>query len=101
MSLVSNTTNPDHTSHIKQKKWSIKSCQGYFDTNTTAVTLSSILLTISDTNEMFRLEGDLLKMLANENYNVDLANIPEKNYYLILQRRCTLMEKLSVKKHWG
>ena len=37
-----------------------------------------ILLTFRDTNKVFELKGDLLKMITNKNYNVNLANLPDK-----------------------
>ena len=36
------------------------------------------LLTFRDTNKVFKLRGDLLKMITNKNYNVDLANLSDK-----------------------
>ena len=36
------------------------------------------LLTFRDSNKQFELKGDLLKMITNENYNVDLASLSDK-----------------------
>ena len=36
------------------------------------------MLTFRDTNKAFELKGDLLKMITNKNYNVNLANLPDK-----------------------
>ena len=36
------------------------------------------MLTFRDTNKQFELKGDLLKMITNKNYNVDLASLQDK-----------------------
>ena len=36
------------------------------------------MLTIRDTSKVFELKGDLLKMITKNNYNVDLASLPDK-----------------------
>ena len=36
------------------------------------------MLTFRDTGKIFELEGDLLKMITNKNYNVDLASLADK-----------------------
>ena len=46
--------------------------------NTIPITLYNNLLTFRDTGKEFELEGDFLRMIFNENYNVDVASILEK-----------------------
>ena len=46
--------------------------------NTIPITLYNNLLTFRDTGKEFELEGDLLKMITNKNYNVDLASLADK-----------------------
>ena len=46
--------------------------------NTIPITLHDNLLTFRDTNKVFELKGDLLKMITNKNYNVDLASLQDK-----------------------
>ena len=46
--------------------------------NTIPITLHDNLLTFRDTNKVFELKGDLLKMIANRNYNVDHAGLSDK-----------------------
>ena len=46
--------------------------------NTIPITLHDNLLTFRDTNKIFELKGDLLKMITNKNYNVDLASLQDK-----------------------
>ena len=36
------------------------------------------MLTFRDTGKVFKLEGDLLKIMTNKNYNVDLASLADK-----------------------
>ena len=46
--------------------------------NTIQITLRDNLLTLRDTCKSFKLEGDLLKMITNKNYNVDLASLQDR-----------------------
>ena len=45
---------------------------------TIPVTLYNNLLTFRDTDKKFELQGYPSKMITNKNYNVDLANLPDK-----------------------
>ena len=45
---------------------------------TIPINLHDNLLTFRDTNKVFELQGDLLKMFTNKNYNVDLASLQDK-----------------------
>ena len=60
---------------------------------TKPVTLYDNLLTLRDSDKNFQLAGDLLKLMANKNYNVDLAKMSDKKLSFNLQRNCTLMKK--------
>ena len=46
--------------------------------NSIPITLNNNLLTFRDTNKQFELNGDLLKMITNKNYNIDLASLSDK-----------------------
>ena len=46
--------------------------------NTKPNILYNNLLTFRDTGKEIELQRDLLKMITNENYNVDLASLPDK-----------------------
>ena len=46
--------------------------------NTIPITPNTNLLTFRDTGKEFELKGDLLKMITNQNYNVDLASLADK-----------------------
>ena len=45
---------------------------------TIPITLHDNFLTFRDTNKVFELQGDLLKMITNKNYNVDLASLQDR-----------------------
>ena len=45
---------------------------------TIPITLYGNVLTFPDTNKQFDLEGDVLEMITNSKYNVDLASLADK-----------------------
>ena len=46
--------------------------------NSIPITLHGNMLTFRDTNKQFELTGDLLKMITNKDYNVNLASLQDK-----------------------
>ena len=46
--------------------------------NSIPITLYGNILTFRDTNKQFELKGDLLEMITNSKYNVDLASLQDK-----------------------
>ena len=40
------------------------------------------MLTFRDTDKEFERKGDLLKMITNKNYNVDLASLSDKKNFV-------------------
>ena len=46
--------------------------------NTIPITLHGNLLTFRDSGKEFELKGDLLEMITNKNYNIDLASLLDK-----------------------
>ena len=42
------------------------------------VTLYSIIITFSDSNKSFKLEGDLLKLISNYKFNADISNAQDR-----------------------
>ena len=80
MSPLSKITNPENTSQFKLVKVSSsKRINNLLIGNTKPVTFYDNLLTFRDIGEIIELEGDLLKMTTNKNYNVDHASLLEKN----------------------
>ena len=68
---------------------------------TIPVTLYRNLLTFRDTDKKFELQGNLLKMITNKNYNVDLANLPDKKQIFDLATEMYFDEKTSGNKSTG
>ena len=79
LSPLSKITNPENTSQFKLVKDSTSNrVNDLLIHNTIPITLHDNCLTFRDTNKVFELKGDLLKMITNKNYNVDLANLSDK-----------------------
>ena len=79
MSPLSKITNPENTTQFKLiKDSSSNRVNDLKINNSIPITLHNNLLTFRDTNEHFELKGDLLKMITNKNYNVDLASLSDK-----------------------
>ena len=79
MSPLSKITNPENTSQFKLvKDPSSNRVNDLNINNSIPITLYSNLLTFRDTGKEFELKGDLLKMITNKNYNVDLASLADK-----------------------
>ena len=50
-------------------------------------TLSSKMLTFGDCNKSFKLDGDLLKIMTNYNFNADHSNPQDKKYLMNLEKK--------------
>ena len=76
MSPLSKITNSENTTQFKLiKDSSSNRVNDLKINNSIPITLHNNLLTFRDTNKQFELKGDLLKMITNKNYNVDLASL--------------------------
>ena len=74
LSPLSKITNPEHTSQYKLVKYPSSNMVNFLLTNkTTPVTLYNSLLIFRDTDKKIELQGDVLKMVTNKNYNVDVG----------------------------
>ena len=79
MSPLSKITNPENASHFKLVKDSNSIRVNDLKLNKTIpITLYNNMLTFRDTGKEFELKGDLLKLITNKNYNVDLASLQDK-----------------------
>ena len=79
MSPLSRITNPENSSQFKLVKDSSSNRVNDLKINKTIpITLYGNMLTFRDTNKQFELRGDLLKMITNSKYNVDLASLADK-----------------------
>ena len=79
MSPLSKITNPENTTQFKLVKDSTSIRVNDLKINKTIpITLYTNMLTFRDTGREFELNGDLLKMITNKNYNVDFASLSDK-----------------------
>ena len=80
VSPLSKITNPEDTTQFKLVNVSNSNRVKDLKRNKTIPsTLHDNLLTFRDTNKISELKGDILKMITNKNYNVDLASLKDKN----------------------
>ena len=79
MSPLSKITNPENTSQFRlQRDHNSNRVNDLLMKNKIPTTLYGNMLTFRDTNKQFELKGDLLEMIANKNYNEDLASLADK-----------------------
>ena len=77
-SPLSKITNPENTSQFNLvKDPNSNRVNDLLIHNTLPVTLYNNLLKVPDTDKKFELLGDLLKMITNKSYNVDLAKLSD------------------------
>ena len=79
ISPLSKITYPENTSQFRLVKVSNSNrVNDLLIKNTKPITEHNNLLTFRDTGKVFELKGDLLKIIANKNYNVNLARLADK-----------------------
>ena len=79
MSPLSKITNPENATQFKLVKDSDSNrVNDLLIHNAIPITFYYNLLTFRDTGKEFELKGDLLKMITNKNFNVDLASLADK-----------------------
>ena len=79
MSPLSKITNPENASQFRLVKDSSSNrVNDLLIHNTIPITLYNNILTFRDTGKEFELKRDLLKMITNNNFNVDLASLSDK-----------------------
>ena len=79
MSPLSRITNPENASQFKLvKDLSSNRVNDLKINKTIPITLYGNMLTFRDTNKQFELKGDLLEMITNSKFNVDLASLADK-----------------------
>ena len=79
MSPLSRITNPENASQFKLVKDPSSNRVNDLKINKTIpITLYGNMLTFRDTNKQFELKGDLLEMITNSKFNVDLASLADK-----------------------
>ena len=79
MSPLSKITNPENTSQFKLvKDPSSNRVNDLKINNSIPITYICNILTFRDTGKEFELTGDLLEMITNSKYNVNLASLADK-----------------------
>ena len=79
MSPLSKITNPENSSQFKLvKDHNSNRVNDLLIKNTIPITLYNNFLTFRDTGKEFESKGGLLKMITNNNYNVDHASLADK-----------------------
>ena len=79
MSPLSKITNPENTGQFKLvKDPSSNRVNDLKIHNSIPITLYGNMLTFRDANKQFELKGDLLEMITNSKFNVDLASLSDK-----------------------
>ena len=79
MSPLSKITNPENASQFKLVKDSnTNRVNDLLIHNTIPITLYNNIVIFCDTGREFELKGDLLKMITNKNYTIDLASLSDK-----------------------
>ena len=81
LSPLAKITNPENSTQFKLVKYSNSNrVNDLLIHNTIPITLHDNLLTFCDSGKVFELEAELLKMMANKNYNIDLASLSAKKF---------------------
>ena len=79
MSPLSKVANPEGTSQFELvKDPNSNRVNNLLMHGSISITLYNNMLTFHDTNKQLELKGDLLGMITNKNYDVDLANLADK-----------------------
>ena len=87
MSPLSKITNPQNTSQFRLKKdHNSNGVNDLLMKNKSPITLYGNMLLFRDSGKVFELKGDLLEMITNSKYNVDLASLQDKKLMYIFAR---------------
>ena len=99
MSPLSKITNPENTSQFKLVKDSNSNRVNDLKIhNTIPITLYGNMLTFRETNKQFELKGDLLEMITNSKYSVDLASLADKKLMYDFAKEMNFDQKAIGKK---
>ena len=99
MSPLSRITNPDNTSQFRSVKDHNSNRVNDLKINKTIpITLYGNMLTFRHTNKQFKLKGDLLEMITNSKFNVDLASLSDKKLMYDFAKEIHFDPKASVNK---
>ena len=66
---------------------------GFLVQGSIPVSLYSNMITFRDSKKTFKLDGDLLKVVTNYKFNADHSNPQDKNKFMSLQKKWTVIPK--------
>ena len=96
---LSKITNPENTSQFKLvEDFTSNRVNDLLIHNTIPVTLHDKLLTFRDTGKILESKRDLLKMITNKNYNVNLAGLSDKKLVYDFAKKMSFDSKTQGKK---
>ena len=99
MSPSSKITNPENTKEFRlEKDHNSNRVNDLLMKNKIQITLYGNMLTFRDTNKQFELKGDLLEMIINGKYNVDLASLADKKLTYDFAKEMNFDQKAIGKK---
>ena len=99
MSPLSKITNPENASQFKLVKDSSSNRVNDLKIhNSIPITLYGNMLTFRDTNKQLESKGDLLEMITNSKYNVDLASLADKKLMYNFGKEMNFDQKAVGKK---
>ena len=99
MSPLSKITNPENTSQFRlEKDHNSNRVNDLLMKNEIPITLYGNMLTFRDSGKVFELKGDLLEMITNRKYNVDLASLQDKKLMNDFAKEMNFDQKALVKK---
>ena len=88
-SSLSKTTNPENTTQFKLVKvFTSNRVKDLLIHNSIPICLHDNLLTFRETSKVFEIKGDLLKMITNKIYNVDLASLSGRKLMYDFAKEC-------------
>ena len=88
MSPLSKITNPENTTQFKLvKNHKSKRVNNLLTKSTIPITLYSNMLTFRDIGRDFELKRELLKLITNKNYNVNLASLQDKKLMYVFAKK--------------
>ena len=100
MSPLSKNTNPENSTQFKLVKDSTSiRVNDLLIHNSIPITLHDNLLSLRHTGKIFELKGDLLEMITNKNYNVDLVKLSEKKLMYEFAKEMNFDLKATSKKY--
>ena len=99
LSPLAKITNPENSTQFKLIKDSNSNRVNDLKIhNSIPITLYNNLLTFRDSGKVFELKGDLLEMITNKNYNVDLASLADKKLTYDFAKEMNFDQKAVGKK---